>query len=400
MGRIWQGGAELQSVTGAVEFTAITTSGPAIETTIKRGGSAAWRINNASASEGFRHVHTSTQAEFYFRFYVYIVTMPTNTRFIGGFSQTGTYKVGVRLTSGGLLQLYNQEDSAQVGSNSSALSTGTWYRIEIKCNSTTLASTVVEANAYIDDPSASSFWNPSGTIDITANPNCVRCGTDSSDATLDYVVDDLAVNDTSSPGPTSWVGHGYVIHMYPNGNGDNSGWTGSDGNQTDNYLLVNEFPPNDTSYVQSNTSGQIDDYNLDAAPAAMASGDTINNVMVGVRAAVENATGADPDIALRYKAAASGTVSESANLDVNSVTFSSPVMPPQTPPDTYRLVVYTKPGTSDPITKADLDTSQIGVREAVTDTHFARVSAIWLSVDYSPAVATNKPKHLGILGVG
>lgn len=384
MARIWQAGAELQSVANAVEFTAFTTNAPAIETTTKRSGAAAWRINNTGGSEGFRHVHTTTQASFFFRFYLYIVTMPTGTKMIGGFSAVGTYKAGVRLTPGGLLQLYNQEDSAQIGSDSSALSTGTWYRIEIKCDSTTLSSTAVEANAYEDEAGASSFWNPSGTINITTNPNCVRCGTDGADATLDYIVDDLAVNDTSGSIQNSWPGPGKIIHLYPNGNGDNSGWTGSDGNQTDNYLLVDEFPPVDTDYVQSNTSGQIDDYALTNAPAEMESGATINVVAVGVRAAVENATGADPDIVLRIKAAASGTTDETGNLDVNSVTFNSPIPTPQSPPDTYRLVLYDLPGASTTAwTKADLDTAQVGVRESVSDTHFARVSSIWVSVDFN-----------------
>lgn len=389
MGRIWQAGAELQSVATGVEFTAITTSGPALETTTKRSGAAAWRITNTTNIEGLRNVISNSQGSFFFRFYVYIVTLPTGTKMIGGFSQAGTYKIGVRVTSGGVLQFWNQEDSAQVGSDSSALSTATWYRIEIKCDSTTLATTAVEANAYADTPGASSFWNPSGTIDITTNPNSVRCGTDGSDATFDFIVDDLAVNDTTGSIQNSWPGEGEIIHLYPNSNGDNSGWTGSDGDSTDNYLLVDEFPPDDaTTYVQSNTSGQIDDYNIDAAPSEIASDAIINVVMVGCRAAVENATGADPDFVLRIKASSSGTVEESANLDVNTVTWLSPVPGPQTPPDTYRLVLYDLPGSSTSLwTKADLDTAQIGVRESVTDTHFARVSSIWLSVDFKPATA-------------
>jgi hypothetical protein len=394
MARIWQGGAELQSATATVEFTAITTNAPSVETTIKRSGNAAWRISNTGGIEGFRTVHTTAQGSFFFRFYLYIVAMPASTKTIAGFSQAGSYKVGIRLTSGGLLQLYNNEDAAQVGSDSSALSLNTWYRIEMKCDSTTLASTLVESNAYVDTLGASSFWNQSGTINLAANPNGVRCGTDGADATLDYVVDDLAVNDTSGSVQNSWPGEGEIIHQYSNGNGDNSAWTGSDGNSTDNYLLINGVPPNDASYVQSNTSGQIDDYNIDATPAAMESTDTINVVMVGVRAAASAATSTDPDIVLRIKASASGTVEESASLDVNSITFNSPVPLPQSPPDTYRLVLYDLPGASTTAwTKADLDAAQIGVREAATDADFARVSSIWLSVDHKPTAVAASIVH-------
>lgn len=46
----------------------------------------------------------------------------------------------------------------------------------------------------------------------------------------------------------------------PNGNGDSSDFTGSDGNSTDNYLLVDESPGSETDYVESNTVGHKDLY--------------------------------------------------------------------------------------------------------------------------------------------
>lgn len=385
MARLWSGGAELQTVTSGIEFTATITNAPVVETTIKRSGNAAWRISNAATAEGFRQIHTAAQGAFFFRFYLYIVAMPTNAAMpIGGSRQTGANKAVIRLTSGGVLQLYNIEDSAQVGSDSSALSTATWYRVEIAYDSTTLNATTCEARLYAASDEATLLWNPSGTIDITATPNSFGCFTTGGDATLDYVVDDLAINDTSGTSPeVSWCGEGEVIVLRPNGNGDNSAWTGSDADSTDNYLLVDEVPPSGTDYVESNTSGQIDDYNLEATPAAMESSDTINVVHVGVYAAVSDATGADPDIVLRIKASASGTVEESASLDLNSVTFQGPA--PLPADSNYKLTLYDLPGASTtPWTKADLDVAQAGVREAVTDTHFARVGALWVMVDHKP----------------
>ncbi len=375
MARLWSCGFELQSVTAAVEFTAVIAA-PVIETTTKRSGAAALRINNA-VSEGFRNVHTASQGAFFFRFYLYVVAMPAATTVIGGARITGSNKISIRLTTGGALQLYNSEDSAQVGSDSSALSTATWYRVEMTYDSTTLSATT--CSARIDGTQFAS-----GTVDLAATPTnfgCYHAG----DATLDYIVDDIAINDSSGSFQNSWAGEGEIIHLYPNGNGDNSAWTGSDGNSTDNYLLVDEFPPNDaTDYVESNTSGQIDDYNLAATPAAMDSSDAINVVQVGVRAAVSDATGSDPDVVIRIKASTSGTVEESASLDVNSATWKSPAPLPSD--DNYKLTLYDLPGASTTAwTKADLDTAQIGIREAVTDTHLVRVSAIWLLVDHKPS---------------
>src|SRR5262245_51291158 len=134
MSRIWSGGAELQSA--SIEFSAAVTNAPAVETTIKRSGSAAWRIANTGATEGFRFLHASAQGCFFFRFYIYVVAMPTSTSVIGGFRTTGANLVSIRLTSGSLLQFRNSEDNAAIGSDSSAISTATWYRIEIKVDTT------------------------------------------------------------------------------------------------------------------------------------------------------------------------------------------------------------------------------------------------------------------------
>jgi len=390
--RLWSSGFELQTVATGVEFTSIIAT-PVIETTTFRSGVAALRINNTVA-EGFRQVHTAAQGAFFFRFYLYIVTLPPITGPIGGFRITGAYKVVIRLTATGALQLYNIEDSAQVGSDSSALSTATWYRVEIKCDSTTLASTVVEANAYADTPGASSFWNPSGTIDLAANPAQVGCA-HLGDLTLDYIVDDCAVNDTTDSFQNSWPGEGELIIQRPDAAGDNSAWTRGGTDSGANWSQVEEFPPNDaTDYVLSNTAGTIDDYNLEATPAAMAADDVINWVGVGVRAANDVATGADPDIVLRIKASAGGTVEETGNLDCNSVTWKSPQPLPAN--DNYAAFPndsnYQVPGTANAWTKADLDTAQIGMRESVTDTHNALVSAIWLYVDHKPAVVGGDPE--------
>jgi len=53
-----------------------------------------------------------------------------------------------------------------------------------------------------------------------------------------------------------------VEPLFPNGNGNYSQWTGSDGNSTDNYLLVDESttPNGDTDYVASSTPDQLDSY--------------------------------------------------------------------------------------------------------------------------------------------
>ena len=78
--------------------------------------------------------------------------------------------------------------------------------------------------------------------------------------------DDLAINDTVGAVDNSWCGDGHIIALAPNANGDLSQLDGSDGNKTDNYLLVDEKPSNsDTDYVEGSVAGNTDLYNFESA---------------------------------------------------------------------------------------------------------------------------------------
>lgn len=384
MSRLWSAGAELQTVTAGIEFTAAVATAPGLETSIKRSGNAAWRITNTGAQEGFRQAFTAAQGDYYFRFYLYVVAFPAGDKIIAGFGLNGSYKGCIRLTTGGTLQLYEAEDDVVLGSDSSALSLNTWYRVEIKHDSTVLSSTFIESRAYTDTPgNTTPFWNASGTGDITATPTNVRVVMPAGDASLDYIVDDLALNDTSGGIQNSWCGEGEVIVLRPNGVGDNTDWARGGSDTGANWSQVNEVPPDTAQYVESNTSGQIDDYAMEATPAALESTDVINAVQVGVYGATDSASGPDPDVVLRIKSESAGTVDESAALDVNSVTYQGPAPLPAN--SNYQLSVYDLPGASTGTwSKATLDTMQAGVREAATDTNFVRIAALWVTVDHKP----------------
>lgn len=97
-------------------------------------------------------------------------------------------------------------------------------------------------------------------------------------------LDDIAFNDTTGSVDNSWCGDGHVYGLVPNGNGDSSQFVGSDGNSTDNYLLVDEAVSNgDTDYVESATSGNKDLYQMANLPT-LPSGSTIQRVIVETRA--------------------------------------------------------------------------------------------------------------------
>lgn len=59
----------------------------------------------------------------------------------------------------------------------------------------------------------------------------------------------------------TYHGEKRCVSLYPSGNGNSSDFVGSDGNSTDNYLLVDEaVTDDDTTYVQSNVVGDHDSY--------------------------------------------------------------------------------------------------------------------------------------------
>ena len=90
-----------------------------------------------------------------------------------------------------------------------------------------------------------------------------------------YILNDLtAVND-------DFLGDCVVETVNPDGNGNYSDHVGSDGNSTDNYLLVDDAPTpdDDTTYVEAGTALDKDSYTFAAVTAD--SGATVFGVQAG-----------------------------------------------------------------------------------------------------------------------
>lgn len=390
MARLWSCGFELNSTTAGVEFDSASGS---IVTNIARSGTYAGKTTSFGQTFRSQYRASSTQESVFYRFYLYIESYPVGLQWIMVFySDADAGKVSIRCNSDGTLELWNHEDSSQIGSDSVALSTGQWYRIEVNIDTTTLASTAVEAK--LDGTTFAS-----GTANLSAA--IARMTITNNNVTTEgvYYYDDLAINDSSGSIQNSWPGEGEIIHLRPNAGGDNTDW--SEGTDT-SFAEVDEVTPDDaTTHIGSHDLDNISDFNIDATPAALAADDTINCVQVGVRAGAENASQTTAFV-LRIKSAAAGTVEESSNINITTTAYATNA---NTAPRNYALTLYDLPGASTTAwTKATLDTTQIGVRLTAEDgLDDARVSTLWLLVDHKPAevvAGVSTPGYRSLLGVG
>ena len=392
MARINAFTAELNSAAAGMEVT--NASNFTIQSTTVRSGGFAGRTNGlvsgAARGAAVQFIAAAGNGPFFARWYLNITTLPSAENRILGFNDTAALTatdVWITLDNGGLLRLYDED--GVIGSPSSALNTGTWYRIEIQVDRTPAAgSQVVRALLNGTEFAGSATRNLSvGFLIIVMGGNLAS----EAQTTGQWEWDDIAINNNVGSFHNSYPGEGEQIFLRPNATGDLATWARGGADSGSNFGQTDEVTPNDaTDLVLENTNNAdpalcSDMYNLEATPAALASDDVINLVAVGFRCAVDVATGADPDMVLRIEASSGGTVEESAAIDVNNTAWRTNNNGSLL---NYLLTLYDLPGASTTAwTKATLDTTQIGVRLSVTDTHNAQVTALWLLVDHKPAAA-------------
>lgn len=379
MARLWSCGFELQTVgSGGVGVEWDTTTGsPSINTTTVRSGAASLRCNPTAATSFIQHAIQASDVatRVYLRAYVRIATLPSAKTMILSWTDGTPFGYGIVLQTNGKLTIEGTNGTLFTSQSALTLSTGQWYRIELDMDDNNDIAT-----AYVDGTQVLQLTG----ADVFGG-HLARFGPQFS-CTTDIYLDDLAVNDTSGSTQTALPGAGSIVHLRPNAAGDNNGFataTGGTAGTANNYTRVSETTPDDTtSYNNTTATGTttIDDFNVtDASSSGIGSSDTITLVQVGQRAGSSATTTAS--IVTRIKAAASGTVAESASIPVNTTTFNTHAT---TIPKLYKLTAYVKPS-STAWTRSDLDSMQIGYRSNVSQSTQRRVTTIWALVEYVPS---------------
>jgi hypothetical protein len=234
-------------------------NGLTLTSSIKRSGTYSYNLNGTTQS--FVITPVSALSEFYFRIGIYI-----NADFRLKFRNGTTVMASITRNNGtGILELHFADyNSATILVNGvTALSQNTWYLLEV--------------HLKIHDTSGIAEFKIDGSLEGSTFSGDTRNGTPT---TIDNIYslnptgggwyfDDIALNDTDNSdgkNDNAWCGDGHIELLMPTGNSPDGGWsdqfTGSDSNSTDNYALVDELPPNGTDYVQSETVGHQDRYQL------------------------------------------------------------------------------------------------------------------------------------------
>ncbi len=146
-----------------------------------------------------------------------------------------------------------------IGTGSAALSTETWYLIEIYCNVADAGTLTVKVNGTTD-------IGFSGDTAATANEyaTVVKFGGSGvgSAKGCDMYLDDVAVNGTAGASQNSWVGTGGVYYQKGTADGSLLQWTPSAG--TVHYTMIDDIPANDGDWIFSDDSGSVDIFDCQA----------------------------------------------------------------------------------------------------------------------------------------
>lgn len=372
MGRMWSCGFELGSTASNVEMS--TLGAPLIESTIKHSGDFCMEVSSLVSGSALFVTQTiaspAADGPYYYRIYARFDTLPTAENCFFAVMNATTRLAFLTIDSGGLLRLYDED--GVIGSPSSALSTSTWYRINVLFDGTPAAGSDV-VRAYVDGVEFAGAANRS----ISLATDAFRLGGNlAAEAQTQGVwyFDDLAVNDSTGSVQNSHPGAcDFIRHMHPDAAGDAAATAGT-------FADIDEVPPDDaTSFIQLDTAIAADYAFESWANAGGSAGDTITLVHVGTRQRCETAAGANWTV--HIKSQSGGTATTGPTISHNDTTWRTNG---DANPRNYPCTAYVDPQGGGAWTPTLLGTAIAGVTSlgADPDIHF---TAIWILVEGNAA---------------
>lgn len=356
-------------------FVDIGTSLPtnfSYDTSVFRPGAA----RSLKLAQGFNQTFFSTTVinGAYKRVYIYVQQYPAfGSRIFLGFN-SGPGSCNLRITSSGQIEYYDA-GTTLVGTSTTALSLGTWYRVEW-FEGTATGVTLLKIDGNIEVVG-------NGTSSITSFS--IGSGGDAANGqsfTLNYA--DVAANDSQFPGP----GIGKLV--LPASDSSRGTWTAGAGATTSLFDAVNNVPPvgttaaseTNTSQIKSATSSATDncDFTMQTyTVAGVPSGATINGATAVCVHGEEVATGT--------KVGALKIVSNPAQTGENTFNFGDDVGACGIFPSSWGGVLGTGQGGS--IIAGTAPVVRVGKRTATA--RVVDICFVGLWIDYSSVPGSPLP---------
>lgn len=385
--RLYSSGFELNSLSNNHDCHTVVATGASITTTTVRSGNYALRINGlSSGAEGsceFRIAQNPAPGPFYIRAYFRFAAFPgAANRIIELQACCGTVTAYVTVDNAGILRLYDEDGEITSGIGST-LTTGRWYRLELRWDATGSGATdivklYVDGTEVLGATSRNLFFNAQSVI-VGGNLNL------EANTAGDWFIDDVGINDnagTNNNGENGLPGEGSIVHLYPNADGDADAGTVTQTGclSTSRWDCLEEVPFNDaTSFIGLDSNPATVDVGLQ--DFALPFGRQVQLVAVGIRYSADG-TGAANHI-LRIKSQASGTVASTTTAFSNAAahpTFYTHL--DDAGLQLYKLTQYMDPqDTAIRWSDSTLDSMQIGAgtTDGNPDTN---VSGLWALVEY------------------
>lgn len=344
------------------------TSGTlSIQSTTKNSGTYAVRVNPTTTNTGYieikKHDTGTASTEglptaifnektLYWTFYFRVDTLPSSLQEqILEVEDTSGLKISsVRIDSSGILSAYDPADGL-MGSASTALTTGSFHRLDMLCNSGTIDG---QFDLWID--SVSQF---TGGSDLNGtNIGAIRFGktTNLNGKSVDYYFDDISVSSQT------FVSSSSVKAMIPDSNGTYNQWTVSAGGHPE-YIDIYEIPNDgDTTALDGGGGSNVSTFNLQSSTGA-----GIGSTIIAIK----------PMVTCKRTSPGASIVTR---IRTNSTDFDSSSESSLIPYETRAFYKVFNPSTVAAWTTSDLDSMEIGFQDTGSGT---RCTNIVTSVLYS-----------------
>ena len=353
--------------------TTLVGAAATIQTTTKRTGDYALKILPVTTGTAYAnnvycsHLATGDTdastgiATAYWRFYVNFAALPTAAEPIFRSVNTAViFKFELRINQNGNLSAHDALLSA-LGTGSTVLTTGTWYRIEVKIATGASAAWEVKINGTSELSGSTADLTTGNNRNATFGKQINRNGSG-----YEAYYDDIACSDSAYPGA------GAIQCIRPDGNGNYTAWAGVYTDVDD--LVGGTGNDGDTTKWTSSTTTQAETATLESCATRGISG-TINAVKTIT--VVKRTSGSATNIKHRLRVTSPGT----ADTDLTDyATTASFVL--------LASVRTVNPSGGAAWATAGVDSLEVGVVHNQAQARQADCTMVCAMVDYTVALAS------------